>query len=527
MSLRFWRDQRLMGVWAALFGFVALFPLWSNAGIFWDGWIYHLMVIRGDFENGILEPFTENGRAFSAYIIEAFAVFPNPSWAALIVSCMGISVAAVFFYAVLRKLDLAPPRLAFIASVLGVVFPAYEVSLSLSAVNFQIAVPLFYVGVWLAVASYSSSGVERMLQIGLSSVLLLASYSGEATSVLTLWIPILVGASELKRGMPLLETAKSVLRKSIWLIVLLLFASGILYFAFAPSGSYSGARFTSVSLGSLFTHFVAFWLDYLRFEAAGLVGLILLSTVLIANGRRRSIDLRLYWPIIAGIAGFLLSMVPYVLGHRFPHDAGWSLRFMMFSGFPIGLMAAGFCLVAEERFSLRDNWLRWFLPVVFLLGQAAWVWLHAVDWHLRWLRDTVVMEVLAERISPDVGLVVVQDRGPVVNQEIYREYELISMVQFALDRTDIYAASWEQAQEIGYEVDHHVEPARESVTYKPFVYDMVFPEGCRVVTLDSSAWYKQSLLEKVGAVIGGYLNPGSIALDRKLDLDVVGCDAAG
>lgn len=154
------RNAVLFPLLVGVLGFLLLLPLWSNPGIFWDGWIYHTMIARDNFESGILDAFSRNGRPFSAYIIWFFSNYQHPGWVSLIISCAGIAVASIFFYLTLIKLKLLGRLDAAVVSILGTVFPAYQISLSLSSINFQFAIPFFYVAAFLSIASCFSGGFK-------------------------------------------------------------------------------------------------------------------------------------------------------------------------------------------------------------------------------------------------------------------------------------------------------------------------------------------------------------------------------
>lgn len=512
-----------IGFLSTLAGFALLFPLWSNSGVFWDGWIYQLMIFRDNFEEGILEPFQLNGRSFSAYLIYAFSIFENPSWAALILSCLGIAIGGGFFYLSIRKLDLLPARYAALAVILGIVFPAYEISLSLSSINFQLAVFLFYVGMYFAVSSYVDAGGRRLIDIVVASLFLFLSFSGEAAIVLSGWIPVFGFAYFLKQGRSIYKCVISVLRQSAWLWALLILTVVPWIIYFAPSGNYEGARFESFNVFKAGLIFIKFWLLLFHFGTLGLIGLAVAAGVFWWKKRRVHLNWIIAVPFVLGVVGFLLSMFPYIVGGRFPHSNGWSLRFLMFSGFPMGMLLAGLCYAWAQLFEIRTRALVWILGGLFLVGQFYHLARHSIDWHMRWIRDYAIIEAMRDTVKPETGLVLIRDDQTTYRPEVYRDYELVSMAQFALDRITVFAAPWKKVEQLGYAVDSYLTSYAGDTTYTPFITQAQYPQGCQIVRLNSDPWYAQSRFAKLKIVMKGVDNQDWGKVRAALGVEVMDC----
>ena len=132
-----------------------LLPYWTIQGIFWDGWIYHSTLIF-DNSDALFVEFRNNGRIYSAYLIYLLRGFTNPSWVGLLISCASIALSAAIFFAIVDRIGVFSRNFSILCALLGGAFPAYQVFLSLSALNFFVILPLFYMAVYLALLSHDA-----------------------------------------------------------------------------------------------------------------------------------------------------------------------------------------------------------------------------------------------------------------------------------------------------------------------------------------------------------------------------------
>ena len=141
-----------------------LFPLWSNPGIFWDGWATQLLIERKQFQS-IFDQWIENGRPLTAYLFYIFRYIDNPSTFSLILCNLGIAFTAYIIYRIVSDFQIANPKQAFFISVIGSIHPAYEISLAMPAVFYILSIPAFYMSGYIAIKSCLVSGFSKYIYI--------------------------------------------------------------------------------------------------------------------------------------------------------------------------------------------------------------------------------------------------------------------------------------------------------------------------------------------------------------------------
>lgn len=500
-------------------GLLLLLPLWSNPGVFWDGWVYDSMIRRDMFE-GVLEPFERNGRNYSAYIIWLFSVFPNPSFASLIASVVCIAGAGALFYVLLRKNDLLPPFFAAIAVLLGIVFPAYEVSLSLSSVNFQLALFSFYLGFYFAIKAADADQSGYLGYSFLSAVFIFLSFTGEATIFLTPFIMAFWGLVKLRKGEAFTKVVLDTLQRLGWLLGLSLIGAYLLLVVFVPTGEYADDRFnefTFSKLSGLFGNYVDFVWDL---AAAPLA--LLFIYYLVRHVRKNPLGILSFKKLAVmwlGCFGFLVAITPYIIGAREATTAGWSVRFLMYAGFPVGLICMGLLWAFVQQFKIKS--VAYFvLPVLFLISHVKVIWEHSVEWQTRWVRDQHLMTFVNSNIPADAGLILINEQSP-TEYGNYRWYEQILMIQSALGRSDVVANRAVTAESLGVDVQNHYEAIKATDWGKPLVADSV-RNACYQINFNSDALYEAPLKTRLLSILK-YNQGFPVAAENMINFDVAAC----
>lgn len=495
-----------------LFGTVILIflPLWSNTGIFWDGWIYHLMIERANFADGILKPFSENGRPYSAYIIYAFRFFENPSFASLVLSILCVALAAVFFYQILIELEILDKKFAFCAALLGAIHPAFEISLSLSSINFQIALPFFYLGCLLLIQARSKGGNKKIIFNCLGLTSWFVSFSGEATVFLALWMIVLITGF---RKLSLKEISIDYLHACFrywWLLLFIIASAVISFFYFHPYGAYSGVRYGGLSFDNVARVLRIFAEDSIKIDIIGVTVLLVcwLGALFFSKSPfklRYTVNHNLINAFLIGLAGYFVSQIPYIIGSRWPDVQGWSLRFFLFSTFPIGLMIVSSCCLTAKLVHQKFQKIVSAVFICLFIGSHGFIIIsHSIDWHTRWIRDSLVYDYIKKNINEDVGLILFDEKATPIFSEHYRDYELIALVQRSLGRSDIIADNLKTAGINSFNPDVWLANKKGSTTYGPFFSSNKIAKKCQIIELNSNTVFHASTIKKLSNIYEYY-----------------------
>lgn len=521
----------ITGLGVAIVGLIFLAPLISNPGTFWDGTLYHLLIKRNEWGE-VLEPFTANGRPFSAYLIWAFSAFREPSTAALLVSGLGFALSGACFTAALVRVGIAGRLECAMVALSGIVWPGYIVSLSLSSINFQVALFLFFLALYLFVLAWgATSRGAALVWFGSGSIVLLLSFTGEAPIVLALFIPCFHGAFFQARGFDWRTTLRKMAAPTAWVIFLVLLGLIAVLMVFTPTGEYQKARVHLFGLLPMMMMYAVslglFAWGLLKLGALFLFAAALVYATLRVAAPHHVQRLQLVnWPLTLGLIGVGLSLAPYVIGQRMLDLDGcssWSSRFLMFSGFFFGLSALGImrAIVASDRnISAR---LAAVALVALVLSNAAVLWSASLKWQLRWVRDSSVMDFMAQTIASDVGMVVLDDRGRfddgrLPDLHLYRPYEITGLVQMAVGRATVQAATMEQFVQRGPDPLAHINAVVGSHWGRALAKENPAPK-CVILTFDSRQIYDAPISTQFSAVARSILGrPRLVHLDiRKQD----------
>ena len=462
-----------------------LAPIWSIKGIFWDGWIYDTLLKLGE-KGPIYSAFGANGRPGHAIIISFFDIFDEPNRSSTVLMCLLCAVSAFFFFKTLHTVIGISAGHALSASLLGLLNPAYLTFFSISMAPFGVSLLLFWLGLYITASSLQiKSRVNKILFSFLGCVALTLSAVGEATIFLFPLLSLVYYLKNVREGFSVKLSIIKSLKETWWIYFLAGLIIAVILFAFPVSGNYTGDRgggfrwFLKLLASPIFFIIVIFALS-----ALPLFSLILSYKILGANYfRKLSYETQSLFMI--GFIGLTMAVLPYIITGRLPAISGYQARFLLFAALPLGACWAGIVIVSIDAgkrlgFGKYAN----LLPYTFIVWGLAITSIQSHFWHVRWLRDSAILQTAAS-LPSDVGLVIINDANEMPFGEELRPYEWQALILQATDRKNLIATSQKEVKSI------HLDPNKILMSWNDAqwaegLYSRPFGGGCKIIELNSS-----------------------------------------
>lgn len=428
--------QRSHGLWlaaaVAAVGLVQI-PFIFLPGPFWDGWIYHLLFLRGD-RTAFLDPFLSNGRPLGGWTLWWAMSWMGVTLGPKLTGALMFIASAAFLYGSLRVRNILSPHHACLVSVIATTVPATQTVLSSSALQFFLGFGAFYAGLYLITRSAVACGRARvLLYLGSLVCAGLSVMLAEAPLALLPLYPVgwllgTYGANVL--ALPVRRLILGVLGHSaaIWVGLACLIAT---FLIFPTTGGYEGAHTLQLQPMEILKTTALFTVALVGCELP-----LIIAVAWIIKRHGPPDWTRTRPQLLAALAVLSLALAPYIASGRWPAILGWGTRTLMFSGLGIGLLVHALSYHATSRLNGRR-----LVATMLLLCSAALactLWRLPL-WAARQVRDDGMQASLAALPQARLPSVIwISDPNWVIASP-YRDYEWTAQVQLATGRNNILA----------------------------------------------------------------------------------------
>lgn len=485
-----------------IFFFSLLIPFWTINGVFWDGWIYEYALSQKKY-NDVIVPFFQNGRLFTAYLIILFDYFDNPSHAALITSCILISISGCLFYYTIKKLNILPNYLILISCVIGVVWPGYEVHLSLSSISNSFSLFFFYCGFYfLSSFTHNPKKFSYNTKI-LISIFFILSFIGEVTFVLMpfvfLFLTQTIDNSQhllFSKKTIFIERFSNIIKVNKYLILVTVLSFIIFLFFFSPSGEYENLRFKSFENANITLIILKFIQFFLIYEMLFFPFFLLLLIILVLKSSYVFLKFKtkLFFIILISFFGIILSFIPFIIGNRVPNFEGWGLRMLYFCGFQYGLFIISILYFFYKNLNLKKIILSMLL-IIIVLPKFYIFYNHIYNWKLRSIVDKSLINYMNEnKIYTDI-LIYFDEYASIykINNEYYRDYEFTTMTKIGTNNKNSLATNYEKYKDKNNFIKNFV----KLYLFPEFKNKSIKNKKCLILNYNSEKIYNRNLLKKI------------------------------
>lgn len=426
--------HRHWGLITLALSLIAVLPFTLFGNSMWDGSMYRLAYSLGDTD-WITQMGRYNGRPVAGWSMLAAYDWLGVSHGTVIVAALAVILSAVAAYAAGRVGGLLSAPEAAVLALFSTLTPAHQMMLSSSSLHFHLGFACYFIGLYFFQAAGTLHGVRR-LAAEIAAVLGAcggAVMAESATLMLGLY-PLARTALYLSRRATPGASPATVLITALrlsWPAVLGA-VSFVAYFLSYPAQAYYtderavGAGLVPVIEG-LARFGVVIFLCYLPVLVVIGVASACQRPGAAADGiapagwARRDLLL-----LLLGLLALVLAIAPYLIADRKPTLTGWSVRFLLFTGIGLGLLALSWMASRYAGGPLLHARMAGLLIAAVVLGQS---WRLPL-WAERQIKDDAVAAYI--RTHEDIHrspVVCLQDHQPVTGGP-YRPFEWTAMFQY-------------------------------------------------------------------------------------------------
>ncbi|MBI3506478.1 MAG: hypothetical protein HY059_16695 [Proteobacteria bacterium] len=433
-------DRRFALVCAGI-ALAANFPLFLNAGIFWDGLLYDQTWRYGDFHS-IYQSLSSAGRPGWAVIYYAFGHFIDPVWGFRFASAAGIGASAAFAFLILHRLGL-PRLMSAMCATLAACAPANAVLVSQTPAIYPFLQACALGAALCALPERNGSGIGAP-RLAAGALLACIACTFEALLIPIAGIPLVAAFARRDAG----DWFRAALRALQYPVIAV--AGAVLSFRlFFPVGDY--ARERNVRGLADWLSVVVDFSDLARFSfgydpmavfgsVAGLAGAAFLAAGAYAAVRRNAPEesgtLKDALALCAcGALLFAILALPFAAGGRVP-ATGWSYRHALLLGLPAAMIVVGFLSIVGGLFEVRHRQAFTAAGAALVAAlQLSALWTNYSLWQSRWAKDQAMVTQLAHvSWGGKVRVLWIDDQYPRTLGERLRFYEWAALAERAWGR---------------------------------------------------------------------------------------------
>jgi hypothetical protein len=364
---RFIREHRRAFAIIIAYSVCAHILLAVNDIPFMDGWTYHVLIDKGDYES-VLNAWRDNGRILIGIIYLWIGQHFGTIASYKISDIAAITLSGLLFYSLLVRETALGGFYSLMATLLGISYPAYEAHLALTTFTYITALPFFIAGIMALFEVDNGGSVAKRLGLRLlSHLLLLISYISEAYVVAGVAIPILIFARRKQYS----YTLRSLINgycKYLDIAIVAVAYMATMYLLMPVNGNYSHSRDISLSITSLIGTYVAYFTSALDFNILNItsykfrrevnLALWLLLLVLGTTVYRYRFQVPQVRRVLcsAGMAFFMMGAIatPFVIAKRTASTFMFGTRHLT----PVGFLAGLIIIAVVQFFVPGEPWRR-------------------------------------------------------------------------------------------------------------------------------------------------------------------------
>ena len=131
-----------------------------NDGVYWDGWLIYTDLIDKEW-NSLYLCFVEVGLPLILYLHWFMGYFPNIIFGYKLAAFMSLTFSAILIFMICNELGRISRLESFFIAVLGLSYPAFQVSIELMMLPYLVCYCLFFCGVFLTMTSEKKRGLPH------------------------------------------------------------------------------------------------------------------------------------------------------------------------------------------------------------------------------------------------------------------------------------------------------------------------------------------------------------------------------
>lgn len=388
------------------------FLLLLNRGIYWDGWVWILIVKERNYAL-LWELFNESKRFTAYYIFRISGLFDDPILFLKFVAFFSWLLAILFLYGFLRKkLSLRVDR-AFFISAFYALTPTFLVRTESSILYHPINLMIFFLATFIySVAEKNKNKFVAILNYSLSWILFFLSF--HTYSLLVLYggflLLLLIFYRQRNTGRPFVSLLWPWFKNNFFFIILPIIFWSLKLLIWRPESTLIDYdNFISLNGGALMTLIQNIWqntvygffwpivapLTILQRKIFAMIALIIfiplyLLTKKVFSSDNTNVDLSPKKYVLWGLFLFVLGMIPYLAVGKVPHifGNGFSMRHALLLPLGSSLIILGVIIA-----TIKDRW-QTFVQVFLLMLFSTFTIYNYYGLDMDWYKQQAIIENL-------------------------------------------------------------------------------------------------------------------------------------
>ncbi|MDO9089684.1 MAG: hypothetical protein Q7U62_06040 [Burkholderiaceae bacterium] len=499
--------HRRWGLITLALSLIAVLPFTLFGNSLWDGSMYRLAYSLGNTE-WITQMGRYNGRPVAGWSMLAAYDWLGVSHGTVIVAALAVILSAVAVYGAGRIGGLLSPPEAAVLALFSTLTPAHQMMLSSSSLHFHLGFASYFLGLYFFQAAGTLQGVRRA---GAEIAAVLGACGGavmaeSATLMLALY-PLARSALYLSRRAAAPSSPLSVLTTSLrysWPAVLGALSFVGYFLSYPAQAYYADERAVGTGLVPVIEGLARFGVVIFLCYLPVLVVVGVASACQRPGGDTVERSQPAGWArrdlllLLLGLLALVLAIAPYLIADRKPTLTGWSVRFLLFTGIGLGLLALSWMASKRGGGAALHARMAGLLIAAVVLGQS---WRLPL-WAERQIKDDAVVAFIRAhediRRSPVVCL---QDHQPVTGGP-YRPFEWTAMFQYVSGQRGqvaLQVGTLPESEGLSEKIEFmrahtnlilQVPPAR-------CTYDLLIPEpGARMPVMVAQGMFRRYLMSR-------------------------------
>lgn len=419
-----------------LFTFFTHFIIILIDGVFWDDWVLYFNFSNSNWP--ALKAFDSElgGLPVGYYLLFLIGHLPHSLFTFKLFTFFSICMSGCIIYNLSTRVNFLTNKDCLLISLLFIGYPAFQLSFMLSTCTYWIWYSVFLAGCFLSIWSTSHKHLIKALLILLS--LLLFSISFRVGSLIVIYFGFLIFLFNTKNGRIQNLNIELMLRNIIIKYYYIIYPFIYFYIVkkyFPSSGVYKTYNKISLfNLNNVLYSFIFFlknaiidqFLRSIHYSATNwfiwilliFYGILIYKFIYSRKDYHDRKNKEFIIPISFGLCLLFLSIFPYAVVNKYPHDTGVETRHSILIGLPMAIVLTS---IIKKLFK-QANVIKDILVISILISFSLISIKNYLTWQAHWVKDIATIQHLKVLDPKDYSIFWVKDDIIINNTEPWHQY---------------------------------------------------------------------------------------------------------